>query len=136
MERLAVLLALHGAFVLTVSLVAGLFLHRAIRLEQDTTAWHLAHAGVSGRGVLLIALAGVLRFVALPPWSLSLAVWMIGFFAWTSVLAMMIAATTGERGLTWKGTPTSRLVFMLYVVGAIVVFPAAFLFTAGLFRAL
>jgi hypothetical protein len=50
MERLAVYLALHGAVVLTVSLVAGLLLHRAIRLEGNVAAWHLAHSGGSGRG--------------------------------------------------------------------------------------
>ena len=54
MERLAIYLALHGAIVLTISLVAGLLLHKAIRLGRPLAAWHLAHAGVSSRGVMLM----------------------------------------------------------------------------------
>lgn len=79
MERLAVYFALHGAIVLAVSFVAGLLLHRAIRVEGNVAAWHLAHAGGSGRGVLLIALAGVLRWVALSPRQLSVFAWLLLF---------------------------------------------------------
>jgi len=137
MDRLAVYLALHGAIVLVVSLVAGLLLHRTIRLNaSDSAAWHLAHAGGSGRGVLLLALAGVLRWVALPGWQVSTLVWLMLFFVWTSVAAMTIAAASGERGLSWSGSPLSRLVFGLYVVGAVAVFPAAFLLILGLVQSL
>jgi hypothetical protein len=135
MDGLAVYLALHGVIVLTVSLMAGLLLHKAIRLEANVTAWHLVHSGGSGRGVLLIALAGVLRWVALPRWQLSAFAWLILFFVWTSMAAMILAAATGERGVTWKGSRTSRLVFGLYVVGAVAVFPALALLIAGLLRA-
>jgi hypothetical protein len=61
MERLAIYLALHGAIVLTISLVAGLLLHKAIRLGRPVAAWHLAHAGVSSRGVMLMAIAAATR---------------------------------------------------------------------------
>ena len=45
MDRLAVYLALHGAIVLVVSLVAGLLLHRTIRLGSGGgAAWHLAQS--------------------------------------------------------------------------------------------
>lgn len=136
MEGWAVRFALHGAAVLTVSLVAGLLLHRAIRLDGDQAAWHLAHSGGSGRGVLLLALAGVLRWVALSPRQLDVFAWLMLVFVWTSVAAMVIAATTGERGLGWRGSSANRLVFGLYVVGAVAVFPAACLLMAGLALAL
>jgi hypothetical protein len=136
MERLALQLALHGALVLISSLVAGLLLHRTIRLGRDVAPWHLAHAGGSGRGVMLIALAAILHWVALPPAPLSAFVWLMIAFAWSSMAAMLIAAATGERGVTWSGSATSRLVFGLYVVSAVTVFPAAFLLVAGLIRAL
>lgn len=136
MDRLSIYLALHGAVVLAVSLVAGLLLHRAVRLQGDVAAWHLAHAGGSGRGVLLIAVAAVLRWVSLPAWQLSVFAWLLLFFVWTSMVAMVLAAASGERGLGWKGSAISRLVFGLYVVGAVAVFPAAFLLVAGLVRAL
>ena len=136
MERLATQLALHGAAVLTASLVAGLFLHKAIRLDREASAWHLVHAGGSARGVLLIALAATIQLVALPLWQLFVFVWLMIFFAWTSMLAMVLAAGSGERGLSWKGSGTNKLVYALYVVGAIAVFPAAFLLVVGLLNAL
>lgn len=57
------------------------------------------------------------------------------FFAWTSVATMVIAAATGQRGLTWSGSALNRFIFALYVVGAVAVFPAAFLLVVGLYRA-
>ncbi len=119
-----------------VSLVAGLLLHKAIRLDRPVPAWHLVHASVSGRGVLLIALAAILQWVALSPAQLLAFVWLIILFAWTSTAAMVIAAATGQRGLTLSGSPTNRLVFVLYVASAVAAFPAVALLAAGLFSAL
>lgn len=136
MERLATCLALHGAIVLGVSLVAGLLLHRAIRLEMDVAAWHLVHAGGSGRGLLLLALAAVLRWVALPRWQLWVFAWLMIFFVWTSVAAMLVAAVTGERGLGWTGSSTNKTVYALYVAGAVAVFPSLVLLVAGLLNSL
>jgi hypothetical protein len=38
--------------------------------------------------------------------------------------------------LGWKGSSTNKLVYALYVVGAVAVFLAAFLLVAGLLNAL
>ncbi len=136
MERLAALLALNGTLVLIISFVAGLLLHRAVRLQKEPGPWHLAHAGGSGRGILLLALAPVLRWTALPFLQISMIVWLMLFFVWTSIATMMLAAATGHRGLGWHGSPMNKLVYALYVAGAIVVFPAAFWLAAGLYRGL
>ena len=61
---------------------------------------------------------------------------LIIFFAWTSMLAMLIAAATGERGLRCSGTLANRLVYLLYGVGTVAVFPAFLWLIAGLLRAL
>jgi hypothetical protein len=58
------------------------------------------------------------------------------FFVWTSVGAMMVAAASGQRGLGWHGSITNRLVYGLYVVGAVAVFPASVMLAAGLALAL
>jgi hypothetical protein len=137
MEKLPIWFALHGAAVLGISFVAGILLHRAIRLGTgDVAAWHLAHAGGSGRGVLLIALAGVLRWVALPQSQLLVFVGLMLFFVWTSTAAMVIAAVTGARGLGWNGPFVNMLVYVLYIVGAVAVFPATALLIVGLLRSL
>jgi hypothetical protein len=49
---------------------------------------------------------------------------------------MMIAAASGERWLTLRGTKTNTLVFVLYLVGGVAVFPAGIALVAGLLRAL
>jgi hypothetical protein len=137
MEKLPIWFALHGSAVLVVSFVAGLLLHRAIRLGTgDVEAWHLAHAGGSGRGVLLIALASMLRWVDLPQSQLLVFVWLILFFVWTSTAAMVIAAASGARGLGWTGVFVNNLVYALYIAGAVAVFPAMSLLIAGLLRSL
>jgi hypothetical protein len=136
MERLVLHLAMHGTIVLTASFVAGLLLHRAIRLDGPVAPWHLAHAGGSGRGVMLIALAAILPIVALPSAQLATFVWLIIAFVWTSMAAMVLAAATGDRGLTWAGSPVNRLVFALYVASALTAFPAACLLLLGIARAL
>lgn len=136
MDKLAIHLALHGAAVMLVSLCAGLFTYRAILHEQRAAAWHLAHAGGTARGVMLIALAAILRLPVLPLWELSLVAWLFIFFTWTSVFAMVIAAATGQRGLAFSGSSTNKIVFVLYLVGAVAVFPASVALMAGLLRAL
>lgn len=137
MTNLPAYLALHGTVVLIASFVAGLLLHRNIRLQRPgADAWHLAHAGGSARGVLLIALAGAWEWVNLPAGAREFLAALLLFFVWTSTAAMLIAAATGRRGLTWHGTPADRTVFALYVVGTIAVFPAAMLLVAGFVRGL
>jgi len=136
MESLAVHLALHGVLVLTVVLVAGLLLYRAILRKGNVPGWHLLHSGGSGRAILLIALAGAIRFVALPPTLLSVAAWLMIAFVWTSVLAMIIVAATGEHGFGWSGPAANKAAYGLYALGAVAVFPAALLLVAGLLNAL
>ena len=136
MDRLIVHAALHGAAILLVSLTAGLFTYRAVLRGEPTAAWHLAHAGGSARGVMLMAVAALARLPRLPTWELALAVWLLIAFSWTSVAAMIVAAATGQRGMTPRGSPANCIVFLLYVVGGVAVFPAVIVLVAGLLRAL
>jgi hypothetical protein len=136
MDRLAIHLALHGVAVLTVSLCAGLYTYRALLRADHAGAWHLAHAGGSARGVMLMALAAIVRLPVLPLWELSLVGWLLIFFSWTSVFAMIVAAASGERGLALRGSYTNKLVFVLYLVGGVAVFPASIALIVGLLRAL
>jgi len=127
MESLPLYLALNGAAALTVGLVAGLLLYRANLINGNVPGWHLLHSGGSARGILLIALAGMVRLLVLPPWQLAALVWLMVFFVWTSVFAMFIVATSGERGFGWNGSIANKLAYILYVVGTVAVFPAVFL---------
>ena len=136
MEKLAIYLALNGALVLTASLVAGLFLYLAIRDDKEQAAWHLLHAGGTSRGVMLIALAAVIEYPVLPFWLLATTVWLIIFFVWTSMFAMGIRAASGERGLRLTGSIANKIVFILYALGTIAIFPACALLIFGFIKAI
>lgn len=136
MVKLAVFLALNGAVVLTIGIVGGLFLYRAILRKGNEAAWHLVHSGVSGRGVMLIALAAIIHLPVLPMLLLSALVWLVIIFTWTSTLAMFLVAVSGERGFRYNGSLTNRLVYILYVIGTIAIFPACLLLIVGLLNAL
>jgi len=136
MEKLAIHLALHGVVVLTVSVLAGLFLYRSILKNKNKADWHLVHAGGSARGIMLIALAATINLPALPLWLLSALVWLIIFFTWTSTLAMLIRAFTGEKGFNYIGPKANKLVYTLYAIGTIAIFPALLLLIFGLIKTL
>ena len=135
MENLATHLALHGVLVLTLGALAGLSLWRSILKGTNVAEWHLFHASVTSRGIMLIALAAIIHIPALPSWQISLLAWFIIYFVWSSVLAMIIRAVGGEKGFSWTGTPTNKLAFILYATGAITLFPGLLLLAFGLFNA-
>jgi hypothetical protein len=136
MERLAIHLALHGAIVLTISILCGLFLYLAILNKKQVSAWHLVHSGGTARGIMLIALAAIISYPVLPIWQLTTLVWLFIFFVWTSMIAMIIAALSGARGLGYEGSSANKLVYLLYASGTIAVFPACSLLIYGLFKAI
>ena len=136
MDRLALHLSLNGALVLTVSLFAGLFLYLAIRNDKEQAAWHLLHAGGTGRGVMLLALAAIIEYPVLPMWQLSTTAWLFIIFSWTSMASMAIRAVTGERGLRCQGSIVNRLVYIFYAVATVAIFPAIALLIYGLLKAL
>ena len=136
MEQLAVHLALHGVAVLTVSVVAGLVLWRVLYHDSNGADWHLVHASGSVRGIFLIALAPIIDLPALPEWLVAVAAWFIILFAWTSLIAMIIRAFSGEHGFHSGGSKANSAVYVLYVIGAVALFPACAILLVGLLKAL
>jgi hypothetical protein len=136
MEKLAIQLALNGAVVLTASMLGGMFLYKAILNGGNETDWHLLHAGGSVRGVMLLALAATIHLPALPAWQLWVAAWLIIFFTWTSMLAMIMRAVTSERGFGFTGSTTNKIIFVLYALGTIAVFTGFLWLIFGLVFAL
>ena len=136
MDRLATHLALHGTIILTISIIGGLFLHKALLNKAKGADWHLLHAGVAARGIMLIALAAIVELPSLPIWLLSTSAWLIIFFVWTSTFAMLIRAITGDKGFGWFGTHTNKVVYVLYAMGTVAIFPGILIFIYGLLNAL
>jgi hypothetical protein len=131
MHELSVVLALNGAGIMMVSLVAGLLLHRSLVRGGNVHGWHLLHAGGSGRGVMLLALAPTAPLAALDPWMTSLACILVVVFAWASTLAMVLVGATGQHGFAWEGPPVNKAMYGLYVIGGATVFPGFALLGVG-----
>jgi hypothetical protein len=136
MENPAVHLALHGVAVLVVSLIAGLLLYRTILKGEAVASWHLVHASVAARGVMLLALAAILPMPELTQGQRALVAWLMIFFVWTSTVAMVTRAVSGQRGLRFSGSAANRIIFGLYGVGVFAIFPACGLLLVGLLQAL
>jgi hypothetical protein len=135
-ERLAVLLALNGALVLLVSMAAGLALYRTILARGNHADWHLLHAGGTSRGVMLIALGATVDLADLSDLATRTAAFLILYFAWTSVAAMILRALTGETGFRFAGRAANRITFFLYATGTVAVFLGFGIWAAGLLDAL
>jgi hypothetical protein len=135
-DKLAIQLALHGVLVVTLGALAGLSLWRSILENTNVADWHLLHASGTSRGIMLIALAAIIHLPALPSWQVTMLAWFIIYFVWSSVLAMLIRAISGKPGFTWAGSPTNKLVHVLYVTGTITLFPGLLLLATGLYKAL
>ena len=136
MQNLVISLALNGALVLLVSMIAGLFLYLAIRGQREQRAWHLLHAGGSGRGVMLLAMAAIIEYAVIPLWLLQVAVWLMIAFVWASMAAMAIYAVSGERGLQCVGSLPNRLVYIFYAIATVAVFPGMGLLIYGFIEAI
>ncbi len=136
MDQLAIVLGLNAMLVLVVSLVAGLMLYLAIKNDRPQAAWHLLHAGGAGRAVLLLALAAMIEYPALTLFQLQAASWLLLVFVWTSMMAMGIRAVSGQRGLRLEGSLGNRLVYLLYAIGTLAVFPGCALLIYGFWAAL
>lgn len=136
MEKLAIHLVLHGALVMIASLFGGLLLYRVLLKEKPPATWHLVHAGGTVRGVLLIALAPIISLPALTLTQISAFVWLIIVSIWASMLAMILAAISGKRGLRLSGSIANKLVYVFYAIHIITIFPAFFLLIYGLFNAI
>ncbi|KPJ91344.1 MAG: hypothetical protein AMJ53_11880 [Gammaproteobacteria bacterium SG8_11] len=136
MEQFAVYLALHGVLILLVSLISGRWFSRAITTGGNEVAWRVVHSGGSMGGIMLIAFSSLLPIIALPRWATESFVWSTVAGIWFFVLAMIVAAITGERGLKSGGTLVNRSIYCCYFIGAFFSLIGCSLLLTGLIRAL
>jgi hypothetical protein len=132
MEQLVIHSAVHGAVILMVGLVSGLPFARAIRSDHRVVAWRVVHSGGCMGGVMLLAVAGILKLVALPPWAVTLLIALLIAGTYLLVIGMVIGALTGDRGINAGGSPWNRTVHWLYGIGTVLALGGAILLLAGL----
>lgn len=125
----------HGTLVLLWGLLAGFPFLRAIVTQappRKVEAWRAAHTGLSGTGVMLVALGGVvLHWQAQGTAALIASVGLV-LGAYGIAVAMTLAAITGARGLAAGGGAANWIVWAAYMTGvpATLAGTAAFLWLA------
>ena len=114
MEQNVIYLAFNGVLILTVSLISGGWFAKAINIRGNEVAWRVVHSGGSMGGIMLIAFSSLVPVIVMPQWSMTILVWSVILSAWLYIIAMIVAAITGERGLKTGGSVINRGVYYFY----------------------
>ncbi len=116
------LLLFHGALVLLVGLLAGAPYGQAIATgapARRAEAWRAAHAGLIGTGLITMVFGLMLRAWQAQGALVNAVAASAIVSAWAFSVAMILAAASGQRGLSAGGPPANRLVFAGYAVGVL-----------------
>jgi hypothetical protein len=136
-SKLRARIVLHGVIVVALGLAAGLPYASAIASgdSEAVRAWRMAHLeGVlNGLVAIAFAAAGDLLRLSLRSQRL-LAVCLVGM-AYGNVVASVLGAATGNRGLTPGGSITNTIVYTLFLVSVAGIVVALVLAGIGAFRA-
>jgi hypothetical protein len=110
----------HGAIVLFIGLLCGLPFGVAVARgwgHESVRSWRVAHSGVAGIGVMVIAIGAALQHMVLGERAAFLLVWSLVVSAYAFTLAMVLGGIAGVRGLRPSGPPLSAVVFVGNMVG-------------------
>jgi hypothetical protein len=135
--KLRARIVLHGVIVIALGLVAGIPYASAIASGQaePLRAWRMAHLEGVLNGLVAIALAaagGVL--VLTPRQQRLLAVSVVGM-AYGNVVASILGAATGNRGLAPGGSLVNTAVYLLFLASIVGIVVALALAGIGASRA-
>ena len=116
------LLLFHGAVVLLIGLLAGAPYGRALASGAAlprAEAWRAAHTGLVGTGVMTLVFGLMLRQWHAEGAAANAAAVIAIVAAYAFSAAMILAAVSGQRGLSAAGPLANRLVFAGYVLGVL-----------------
>jgi hypothetical protein len=116
----------HGVLVIVIGLLAGFFWTLVLwgLMDGSERQWRMAHLEGLLNGLLVLAIAAFTTHFRLSPrWHTRLA-WLLILTAYANVLASILGAWWGVRGLTPFFPLTNTLVFLLFAVALITVLVA------------
>jgi hypothetical protein len=122
METPARYLLFHGSIVLLIGLLCGIPYGRAITSKQGdeaVRAWKLAHSSLSLGGATMIAMAAILsslQVTEIVQWLLAIA-WITTGYSFC--FALTLEPFVGDRGLSWTGEWSNKVVFIGNIIGAL-----------------
>jgi hypothetical protein len=112
-------LILNGVITLYMSVVAGYAFARVIKYKpQNEVAWRVVHSGGSMAGIMLLAFAGIWKYLSLGIYE-SLIGWLLIISTQILVIGMFMAAITGKRGLHASSAGIEKIIFLLYALGGL-----------------
>lgn len=123
-KQLRANLVFHGAIVILLGMLAGFPYAFVVMgsMEGEIRAWRMAHLEGVLNGLLCIGAGGVLGGLALAAGQRRLMAWSFIVMAYCNVLASILGAWTGQRGLEPAMPITNFVVFSLFTIAIVGVF--------------
>ena len=117
-------MVLHGAVVVVLGLLAGLPYGLVVTgaLAGETRAWSMAHLEGVLNGLLVLAVAAVFRRLHLSEGQKRLVVWSLVLMAYGNLVASVVGAVFGVRGLEPTTPAVNLLVYGLFMVAVVAAF--------------
>jgi hypothetical protein len=131
-------LLLHGIALILLGAGAG-FVYTGVLtgdIEGGAQAWRFAHLNGLLNGAILVAISGASLHIALPEGSQRRLVFLTISGSYSNVVASIVGAQLGQRGLSAAGPGTNVLVFGLFVLAVVTLLPGLVLVLAGAWRTL
>ncbi len=122
METSARYLLFNASIVLLIGLLCGMPYGIAItqkKSDEVIRAWKLAHGALSLGATTMVSMAAVLSFLQVDSqikWILAIAYIISGY---GFCFALTIEPFVGDRGLSWSGTWSNKVVYLGNVTGAL-----------------
>ena len=132
-KKLRASLIFHGAIVIILGLLAG-FPYALVlqgQMEGEPRAWSMAHLEGVLNGLLCLGAAGAFGKLALSAGQMRLMAWSFILMAYGNVVASVIGAVTGQRGLELAGPMSNMVVFALFMIAVVLVLLALGLLAYG-----
>jgi hypothetical protein len=132
-KKLRASLIFHGAIVIILGLLAG-FPYALVlqgQMEGEPRAWSMAHLEGVLNGLLCLGAAGAFGKLALSAGQMRLMTWSFILMAYGNVVASVIGAVTGQRGLELAGPMSNIVVFALFMIAVVLVLVALGLLAYG-----
>ena len=117
-KRLRLLVAMHGAIVIVLGLLAGFPYAMVVTgaMGGEERAWRMAHAEGIQNGMLMLAVSGIAGSLVLDERRARLCAWSFLAAGYGNVLASVLGAATGNRGLDFALPLANLAVFSLFTV--------------------
>ena len=132
-------LTFHGAIILLIGLLCGAPYGRAINRGTPASivqSWRVAHLSLPIGAILMFAVATPLTSFMVPADIKQLIADLLIISGYSFCFSLPLAALTGERGLSYRGSLTAKAVFLGNALGAATSLLAALALIYAAFKSL